>query len=257
MSSPFDGRTALVTGAGRGIGRAVALALADAGADLVLLARSGTELASAADEIRAKGRGAEIVVADLSRVDTLPRVRESILQVTDHVDILINNAATVAPLGPTDEVSPDVFVSALVLNVVAVAALSGTVLPGMKERGWGRIVNLSTGLVSRPASMRGGNVYVSTKAALEAHTVNLAAETDLTGVTVNAYRPGIVDTTMQSWIRDQDPQEIGAELHQYFVTTYEEGRLITAEQSAAALLAHLASDDNGAIWTVDAPPATA
>ncbi|WP_218108409.1 SDR family NAD(P)-dependent oxidoreductase [Actinacidiphila rubida] len=243
-----------MTGAGRGIGRAVATALADAGADLVLLARSKEQLASAADEIRARGRSAELVVADLSDPSQLRQAGRAVMEAGGVIDILINNAATVAPLGPTERLAPEEFVSSLVLNVVSAAALSSAVLSGMRERGWGRIVNLSSGLAARPASMPGGNVYVSTKAALEAHTLNLAAETGGTGVTVNAYRPGIVDTAMQAWIREQDPRQIGDELHRQFVTSYEQGRLITAERSAASLLGHLGTEDNGQVWTVGSSP---
>lgn len=98
--------------------------------------------------------------------------------------------------------------------------------------------------------MVGGNAYAAGKAALEAHSVNLAAELEGTGVTVNAFRPGAVDTAMQGWIRDQDPAEIGSALHERFVGTYESGSLITPEDSAAALLAHLRSGGNGQIWDV-------
>ena len=87
----------------------------------------------------------------------------------------------------------------------------------MRERGWGRIVNVSSGIAAHPETMIGGNSYATTKAALEAHTVNLAAELAGTGVTVNIYRPGIVDTAMQTWIRSQDPARIGEQLHARFV----------------------------------------
>jgi NAD(P)-dependent dehydrogenase (short-subunit alcohol dehydrogenase family) len=101
-----------------------------------------------------------------------------------------------------------------------------------------------------------GNAYAATKAALEAHTVNLAAELAGTGVTVNVYRPGGVDTAMQAWIRGQDPQRIGG-LHEWFNRNYAEGTLITPERSAAGLLAHLAGDDTGAIWDVSTAPVIA
>lgn len=98
--------------------------------------------------------------------------------------------------------------------------------------------------------MIGGNVYISTKAALEAHSRNLAAELDGTGVTVNAYRPGGVDTDMQKWIRTQSPERIGA-LRDRFAGRYEAGELISAEESATHLLDHLLGSDaeaTGAIW---------
>ena len=125
----------------------------------------------------------------------------------------------------------------------------------MLDAGWGRIVNVSSGIVARPDSMVGFNAYAATKAALEARTVNLAAELRGTGVTVNAYRPGGVDTAMQAWIRQQDPGRIGAAAYERFNRDFADGALITPGQCAAALLAHLGGDDTGIIWDFSAAPA--
>jgi 3-oxoacyl-[acyl-carrier protein] reductase len=134
-----------------------------------------------------------------------------------------------------------------------VARLSFAVLPAMIEAGWGRIVNVSSGVAAWPASMLRANAYVTAKAALEAHTVNLAAELDGTGVTVNAYRPGTVDTTMQSWIRTRDVDQIGAPLRDRFVQYHEGGSLITPEASAASLMRRLPGGETGQIWAVSDP----
>ncbi len=134
------------------------------------------------------------------------------------------------------------------MNVVAPALLSFAVLPPMVEAKWGRIVNVSSGIAAHPGSMVGMNAYAAGKAALEAHTLNLAAELDGTGVTVNAFRPGSVDTAMQSWIRDQDPEEIGAPLHERFARSHIGGAMTTPDIAARALLDHLGSDDTGQIW---------
>jgi NAD(P)-dependent dehydrogenase (short-subunit alcohol dehydrogenase family) len=198
VAADFAGKTALITGAGRGIGRAVALGLAGAGARVILLARTAAQLEETRPQLRGRGVPAgriSVVPADLSDEEDRSRA--------------------------------------------AVAALTAAVLPGMLDAGWGRVVNVS---------------YATTKAALEAHTVNLAAELRGTGVTVNAYRPGGVDTAMQAWIRQQDPGRIGAGLHERFSRNYAEGTLITPEHSAAALLAHLAGDDTGAVWDVGTGP---
>ena len=98
--------------------------------------------------------------------------------------------------------------------------------------------------------MVGGNAYAAGKAALEGHAVSLAAEIEGSGVTVNVFRPGAVDTAMQAWIRDQDPAEIGRGLHERFVSGYESGDLLTPEDSAAALIDHLRAGGNGLIWDV-------
>jgi len=261
MADPdvFAGKTALVTGAGRGIGRAVALGLADAGARLVLLARSADQLEATRDALAERGvvRGRVVVIAaDLA--DEAARVRAIEVTLTrGRIDILVNNAATVDPLGLTAQIPVSELRWAFELNVIAPAVLAGAVVPGMTEAGWGRIVNVSSGIAAHPEAMVRGNAYAATKAALEAHTLNLAAELRGTGVTVNVYRPGRVDTSMQEWIRSQDPERIGAALHERFTRFVASGELITPEQSAAALLARLAGAQTGAVWDVEDPDATA
>jgi NAD(P)-dependent dehydrogenase (short-subunit alcohol dehydrogenase family) len=135
-------------------------------------------------------------------------------------------------------------------RTIAPAALTAAVLPGMLDAGWGRVVNISSGIVAHPDAMVRFNAYAATKAALEAHTVNLAAELRGTGVTVNAYRPGGVDTAMQAWIRQQDPVRIGTAVHERFHENFASGTLLTPEQSAAALVTHLGGNDTGVIWDV-------
>ena len=115
------------------------------------------------------------------------------------------------------------------------------VLPGMVDRGWGRIVDIfPSAIAAHPGVMVGMNTYAASKAALEAHTVNLAVELTGSGVTVNTFRPGSVDTAMQAGIRGQDPTRIGATLHERFVRSHAEGAMITPEQSAQHLI-HISS----------------
>lgn len=253
----FAGKTALVTGAGRGIGRAVALALANAGAGLVLVARSAGQLAQTQSILLGWGAAAEqarILPADLSDEQQRSRAVAAALAAA-RVDILVNNAATVEPLGLTAAITAAELRRAFELNVVASAALTAAVLPGMLNAGWGRIVNVSSAIAARPDSMVRFNAYAASKAALEAHTLNLAAELHGTGVTVNVYRPGGVDTAMQAWIRQQDPERVGTAVHERFNQNFAGGILITPAQSAAALIAHLGGDDTGAIWDVSTAPA--
>ena len=140
--------------------------------------------------------------------------------------------------------------TAFATNVGAAFELTLALLPFMLKSGWGRIVNVSSSIAAHPGAMIGMNAYATTKAALEAHTINLAAELAGTGVTVNAYRPGSVDTAMQGWIRSQPPAKIGAALHEVFTSSYESGTLITPERSAHSLVERIAGDDNGEIWNV-------
>lgn len=248
MTTSLGGRTALVTGAGRGIGRAIALELAKTGVSVALVARSHDELTDSAASIRELGGTAVVIKADVADPDQLARSATRARDELGVVDILINNAAVVWPLGSSAAVDPADWAAAISVNVVAAASLTFALLPAMLEQEWGRIVNVSSGVVARPASMIGGNAYVTGKAALETHTVNLAAELAGSGVTVNAFRPGSVDTAMQAWIRGQDPDRIGVSLHQRFSRSYAEGSLITPERSAGSLLDRLPGEATGQIW---------
>ena len=148
------------------------------------------------------------------------------------VGILVNNAATVTPVGPTAAVDPEQWARALAVNVVGPMRLTRVLLDGMLKRGWGRIVNISSGIAAAPAAMVGMNAYAASKAALEAHTLNLAAELAGTGVTVNVLRPGTVDTAMPAWIRAQPPAQIGAALHDRFMVMHESGVMASPARPA-------------------------
>lgn len=250
MATELAGKTALITGAGRGIGRALALGLAAEGVQLVLLARSGDQLAQTAAELTAAGAAEPLIIQADVADDQQRRQAVAAALARGPVDILVNNAATVEPLGPTTEIGIASIRRAFDVNAVAVIALAAALLPGMVKAGWGRIVNVSSGIVARPGYMIGGTAYAATKAALEAHTINLAAELAGTGVSANAYRPGGVDTAMQARIREQDPDRIGAGLRDQFARTYTSGTLLTPQRSAASLIARMSTDATGQIWDV-------
>ncbi len=247
MVGDFDGRIALVTGSGRGIGRAIAVDLARGGASVILVARSADQLAETAAIVAGYGAASQAIPTDLGNEQQL----ESLLQKAGDVDILVNNAAVVAPLGASASIDVDEWAAALQVNVVAAARLTFGVLPAMLRKGWGRIVNVSAVIAAQPAMMVGMNAYATSKAALEAHTLNMAAELSGSGVTVNVYRPGAVDTAIHEWIRAQEPERIGAELHSRFIRMQESGQLITPTASARSMVDRLAQDITGQIWDVN------
>jgi NAD(P)-dependent dehydrogenase (short-subunit alcohol dehydrogenase family) len=250
----LEGRIALVTGAGRGIGRAIAFGLASAGARVAVLARSAEEVEQTARLVAEYGGDALALAADVTNRDEVSAALSSIGDRWGPVEVLVNNAGVVWPLAPSATLDPDEWARAIDINTTAPARLSFALLSAMLDRGWGRIVNVSSGIAGNPTGMLRANAYVTSKAALEAHTLNLAAELASTGITVNVFRPGGVDTAMQAWIRDQDPDRIGTGLHERFTRNHEQGALLTPQQSAASLLARLPGTASGQIW--DAADAT-
>jgi len=243
----LEGRVAVVTGAGRGLGRATALALANEGAKVALVARSSLELAEAASDVRAVGGCALEIQADVGAPDVAALVCRRVASELGPVDILVNNAAVVWPLESTVRLDPEDWIAALQINLVGVLRLTRAVLPDMVERGWGRIVNVSSGVVDFPGDMVSANAYVTSKSALEGHTLNLAAELAGTGVTVNVLRPGMVNTSMQAWIREQPIDRVGAALHDWFIQMQESGMLVEPDEPARMIAELVVSQANGEV----------
>lgn len=247
MPGHLEDKVAIVTGAGRGIGRATAALLAREGADVACVARTESELAKAAADVRAAGRRAVEIQADIGDPDAAGLIAARAQAALGDVDIVVNNAATVTPVGPTAAVDPDQWARAFAVNVVSPMRLTRAVLDGMIKRGWGRIVNVSSGIAAAPGSMVGMNAYAASKAALEAHTLNLAAELAGTGVTVNILRPGMVDTAMPAWIRAQPPAQIGAALHDRFITMRDSGLMAPPTRPASMIVNLLAGQATGQV----------
>ena len=148
MTIDFRGRSALVSGAGRGIGRSAAIALARGGARVILLARTQSELDETATTVREHGCEAIVIPTDVGDSQSVSRAIEEIRDAGGVVDILINNAAVVWPLGATATLDLAEWRTAMHVNVFGAVQLTLGVLPGMLERKWGRVVNVSSGIVS-------------------------------------------------------------------------------------------------------------
>jgi 3-oxoacyl-[acyl-carrier protein] reductase len=190
----LTGRTALVTGASRGIGAAIALALAEAGADVAVNYRErSAEADSVAAAIVAMGRRAMTVAADVSDGAAVARM---IQQVTDRlggVDILANNAGIGLIRGIDDLTEAD-FDRTIAVNLKSVFLCTQAVLPHMRAQAWGRIVNISSGAARGAGGV--GPHYNASKAGMEGLTRGYAARLVKQGITVNAVAPSLIETDM-------------------------------------------------------------
>ena len=182
-----------MTGGSRGIGRAVADALAEEGCRLVLCARSEDALRGAAQELVRRGAVVETVTADLNEPEAPERVLDAATRAFGGVDVLVNNAGGGTP-ARLDTVGPDEWRKAFDVDFFAATQMARVCVAGMRERGWGRIVNMSSIFGVEPDPYFGA--YSAAKAAMINFTKNLALDCAADGVLVNCVVPGVIVTEM-------------------------------------------------------------
>tara|TARA_B100000686_G_scaffold353866_1_gene461198 strand:+ start:4713 stop:5618 length:906 start_codon:yes stop_codon:yes gene_type:complete len=193
-SMKLQERRALITGSGRGIGEQIALRLAQEGARVALLARDRQQLRSTGEKIEKIGAEHLIVPADLSSEG---QIREAVGGVVDRwggIDVLVNNAGMLGPVGPTQDLEYSAWMETLQVNLGGCYLCCAFTLPGMIERRKGKIINLSGGGAVNPRPNFGA--YSASKAAVVRFTETLAAEVAEYGIDVNAISPGAINTAM-------------------------------------------------------------
>jgi 3-hydroxybutyrate dehydrogenase len=258
MSNRYlDGRTALVTGSVGGLGNAIAAGLAAVGANIVL---NGLETSE--DGVKAAEKIASIYdvdtifdPADLSDLQQIERMVENGIRRFGTIDILVNNAV-VRNFSSIEDLHPEAWDRSIAVNLSAAFHAVRLVLPGMKARGWGRIINMSSVCGCRGASERID--YVTTKTALIGLTRGIAVETATSGVTANALSPGSVPTPaimakLESMAESEGTMLADVE-KRYISDRHPTGRFV-AMQSVAAMAAFLCSsagdDITGTVLPID------
>ena len=203
----LEGKTALVTGASRGIGRAIAEAYADAGADVALLARDAEKLAEVAAVIEAKGRRAVVLPCDVTDIEAVQASVARAIAELGHIDVLVNNAGGNSFSMPLAGMRFSGWEKTLRLNLDSVVHLLQATLPHFLERHSGVVVNIASVAGLRGAPMM--SHYGASKAALISLTQSVALETAWAGVRVNALVPGWIETDLTDFLRSNEEAEKG------------------------------------------------
>ena len=184
----LTGKVALVTGGSRGLGRAMCLGLAEAGADVIVVSRKLENCEAVAQEIRGEGRRALPLAAHVGRTDDLDAVITASYEAFGHVDILVNNAGMNPVAGGLSDLQPELFQKLFEVNTKGPWYLASRMAPRMAEHGGGSIINVISVGGLRPSAFQG--FYAATKAALDALTKVMAAEWAGKGIRVNSLAPG-------------------------------------------------------------------
>ncbi len=244
----FEGQVAWVTGAGRGIGRASALALADQGASVAVVSRTREEVEQVANEIKARGAKSIATMLDVSNWDMVEWAAQQIEHALGPIDILINSAGVLEPLGKLWETDPEQWARVIDINLSGAYYCMRAVLPGMIKRGRGVIVNISSGAAT--TAQPNWSAYAASKAGLDQLTRSLAVDLKGTPIRVYTLHPGIVESQMQDILRGATDDQLPPERRQFFIDQKAAGRVYSPDVPARAVVwmcSPLCDLENGAM----------
>ena len=235
----LKGKVAIITGAGRGIGRAIALAMADEGADLVVISRSLSEVTATATEVKATGRRALALKVNISNQKDITNMVNKTLADFGKIDILVNNAGIQGPIGQMSDNPVEHWVETINTNLIGTFMCIRAVLPGMMKRRQGKIINLSGGGATSPRPCF--SAYAASKTAIVRLTETIAEEVKDFNIQVNAISPGAVNTKMLDEVVAAG-KAAGKKAQEDVKHQLETGG--TPPEKAAALAVFLSSDES-------------
>jgi NAD(P)-dependent dehydrogenase (short-subunit alcohol dehydrogenase family) len=241
---PLAGRSAIVTGASRGLGRSIAARFAEAGAGVLLVAREPDPLREAAEDITpraASGQRVLTLCGDVSDPDTAKAAVARAEQAFGGVTILVNNAGVYGPMGPLEENDWEQWVRALHINLLGTVLFCRAVVPEMRKKAYGKIINLSGGGATAPLPRF--SAYAASKAAVVRFSETLAEELREVPVDVNAIAPGALNTRLLDEVLAAGPGRVGRDFFERAVKQRDAGGAPLEQGSELALfLASSASD---------------
>jgi 3-oxoacyl-[acyl-carrier protein] reductase len=250
------GRSAVITGASVGLGRAIAEAYVREGASVLLMARGEADLQAAAAELAGHravpDQCVEAVVGDVSRDSDVERLAATARRALPSLEIVVNNAGVYGPIGRLEDTDWSAWVKALQINVVGTAAVCRAFLPTLRERGYGKIINLSGGGATAP--LPSFSSYAASKAAVVRLTETLAHELAGTRIDVNAIAPGALNTRFLDEVLDAGPARTGQDFYERALKQQRDGGVPLERGAELAVFLASANSDGltgrllSAVW---------
>jgi NAD(P)-dependent dehydrogenase (short-subunit alcohol dehydrogenase family) len=224
MSFSLENRTALITGANQGLGKAIAHAFVLAGANVFLCARDESKLTEVQTELQGfckTGQRVEVMRADVSKRDDVDRLISTALAAFPQIHILVNNAGVYGPKGPIEDVDWEEWVQAIEINLFGSILIARALLPHFKTQGYGKIIQLSGGGATAPLPFI--SAYAASKAAIVRYMETLAEEVKANGIDVNSIAPGALNTRLLDEVLEAGPEKVGRSFYERALRQKSEG----------------------------------